>query len=49
MDDRKMLEATFWDLYRDVHGTRPRLLATDSMTDEELRRRIEFLVLARGC
>lgn len=48
MTRREALEATVWDLYKDVHGMRPRFLDLSKMTEEELFRMIERLKAERS-
>ncbi len=48
MTRREALEATVWDLYKDVHGMRPRFLDLGKMTEEELFRMIERLKVERS-
>lgn len=48
MTRREALEATVWDLYKDVHGMRPRFLDLGKMTEEELFRMIERLKAERS-
>ena len=44
MSERDILEATLWDLYKEVYGVRPRHMDMGSMTDEELEAMIDALV-----
>ena len=45
---REALEATIWDLYKDVHGMRPRFLDLGKMTEGELFALIERLAGERS-
>jgi hypothetical protein len=48
MTKREALEATIWDLYKDVHGMRPRFLDLGKMTEGELFALIERLAGERS-
>lgn len=40
---RDQLEATWWDLYKDVHGVRPRGIDTTGWTEADFEKELDFL------
>ena len=42
-DNREQLAYIIWDLYKEVNGTRPRFMHFASMSEEEMRQKVESL------
>ena len=42
--ERYEMETSIWDLFKDVHGFRPRHIDFKTMTDEDLKTEYEYLV-----